>query len=103
MLWYQLQILFNSIRMNHFSVVNLAILGAVVLLHLGVEADCSSSCSFPGLPGRDGIPGQQGRDGRDGSHGPVGPPGGQLGIHTFCMYTYVRMQPFLKMLHVYNI
>ena len=91
MLWYKLQILFNSIRMNHFSVVNLAILGAVVLLHFGVEADCSSSCSFPGLPGRDGEPGQQGRDGRDGSHGPVSPPGGQLGVHTFCMYTYVRM------------
>ena len=81
----------QHIRMNHFSVVNLAILGAVVLLHFGVQVDCSSSCSFPGLPGRDGILGQQGRDGRDGSHGPVGPPGSQLGIHSFCMYTYVRM------------
>ena len=90
MLWHKLQILFNSIRMNHFTIVNFAILGAVVLLHFGVEADYSSSCSFPGLPGRDGIPGQQGRDGRDGSHGPVGPPGGQLSIHTSALYKYIH-------------
>ena len=66
-------------RMNHFKIVNLAIYGTVfILLYFGVEADCSSSCSPPGLPGRDGVTGQPGRDGRDGVPGPAGSPGGQL-------------------------
>ena len=66
-------------RMNHFKIVNLAIYGTVfILLYFGVEADCSSSCSPPGLPGRDGVAGQPGRDGRDGVPGPAGSPGGQL-------------------------
>ena len=65
--------------MNRFKIVNLAILGTIfLLLHLGVEADCRSSCSLPGLPGRDGVAGQPGRDGRDGVPGPAGTPGGQL-------------------------
>ena len=61
--------------------MTLAVLGSIfILLHLGVEADCSSSCSLPGLPGRDGVAGQPGRDGRDGVPGPAGSPGGQLGF-----------------------
>ena len=65
--------------MNSFNVMNLALFGTILLLlHFGVEAESSSTCSLPGLPGRDGLPGQPGRDGRDGLSGPVGPPGGKL-------------------------
>ena len=61
--------------------MTLAVLGSIIiLLHLGMEADCLRSCSLPGLPGRDGVAGQPGRDGRDGPPGPAGPPGGQLGV-----------------------
>ena len=67
--------------MNSFNVMNLALFGTILLLlHFGVEAESSSTCSLPGLPGRDGLPGQPGRDGRDGLSGPVGPPGGKLEI-----------------------
>ena len=70
----------DSVRMNF---VNLALFGTIfLLLHFGVEAESSSTCSLPGLPGRDGLPGQPGRDGRDGLSGAMGPPGGMLGTFT---------------------
>ena len=74
----------KGMRMNSFNVMNLVLFGSILLLlHFGVEAESSSTCSLPGMPGRDGLPGQPGRDGRDGSSGPVGPPGGKLNyFHT---------------------
>ena len=69
----------EGMRMKSINVMNLAMYGTIfLLLHFGVEAESSSTCSLPGLPGRDGLPGQPGRDGRDGLSGPAGPPGGKL-------------------------
>ena len=73
------EVYIKGMRMNCFNVMNLALFGTIfLLLHFGVDAQSSSTCSLPGLPGRDGLPGQPGRDGRDGLSGPVGPPGGKL-------------------------
>ena len=80
--------------MSSFNVMYLALFGTILLLlHFGVEADSSSTCSLPGLPGRDGLPGQPGRDGRDGLSGPVGPPGGEL--DNFHYYCYVNQTELL--------
>ena len=64
---------------NSFNVAYLAIFSTTLLLLMisgEAEADCSSSCSFPGLPGRDGATGPPGRDGRDGLSGAPGSSGG---------------------------
>ena len=66
---------------NSFNVAYLAIFNTTLLLLSGeAEADCSSSCSFPGLPGRDGATGSPGRDGRDGLSGAPGSSGGMADI-----------------------